>query len=126
MAQATHKKVNNRPISLHVVRGMREGAMFVLVAIGLYLLMALLTYNPQDPGWSYTGSGTSTTNLGGVAGAWFADAFFYVFGYLAYLAPIAVIYSGWLINRGQSPSGQIEYGDIGIRWAGFAVTLAAG
>jgi len=126
LAQATHKKVNNRPISLHVVRGMREGAMFVLVAIGLYLLMALLTYNPQDPGWSYTGSGTSTTNLGGVAGAWFADAFFYVFGYLAYLAPIAVIYSGWLINRGQSPSGQIEYGDIGIRWAGFAVTLAAG
>jgi S-DNA-T family DNA segregation ATPase FtsK/SpoIIIE len=109
-----------------MVRGMREGALFVLVAIGLFLLLSLLTYNPQDPGWSYTGSGKTVTNLGGVAGAWFADAFFYLFGYLAYLAPVMVIYSGWLIFRGQGASGQIEYGDLGIRWLGFVVTLAAG
>jgi S-DNA-T family DNA segregation ATPase FtsK/SpoIIIE len=111
---------------MHMMRGMREGALVVLVAVGLYLLLALLTYNPQDPGWSFTGNGARATNLGGVAGAWFADAFFYLFGYLAYLAPVMVIYSGWLIFRGQSPSGQIEYGDFGIRWLGFAITLAAG
>jgi DNA segregation ATPase FtsK/SpoIIIE, S-DNA-T family len=126
LAQATHKKTNGRPISMHVVRGIREGALFVLIAVGLYLLMALLTYNPQDPGWSFTGESARATNLGGVAGAWFADAFFYLFGYLAYLAPVMVIYSGWLIFHGQNESGGIEYGDFGIRWTGFAVTLAAG
>jgi S-DNA-T family DNA segregation ATPase FtsK/SpoIIIE len=126
LAQATHKRAINRPISVHMVRGIREGALVLLVAVGLYLLMALLSYDPQDPGWSYTGSRAGVTNLGGVAGAWFADAFFYMFGYFAYLAPIMVIYSGWLIFRGQSPSGRIEYGDIGVRWVGFFITLTAG
>src|SRR5680860_460453 len=105
---------------------MREGALFVLVAIGLYLLLALLTYNPSDPGWSYTGGGAAVTNLGGVAGAWFADAFLYIFGYLAFLAPVMVIYSGWLIFRGADTPEQPVYGDLSIHWAGFVVTLAAG
>jgi len=126
LAQATQKKVAGRTLSGHVIRGMREGALFVLVAIGLYLLMALLTYNPSDPGWSYTGGGAAATNLGGVAGAWFADAFFYLFGYLAFLAPVIVIYSGWLIFRGAGSPEQPVYGDLSIRWAGFAINLAAG
>ncbi|MGH8503437.1 MAG: DNA translocase FtsK [Gammaproteobacteria bacterium] len=103
---------------------MREGALFVLLAVGLYLLLALLTYNPSDPGWSYTGGGGAAANLGGVAGAWFADAFFYLFGYLAFLAPAMVVHSGWLIFRGVGT--QPVYGDLGIRWAGFVITLAAG
>ena len=115
MAQATQKKVAGRTLSGHVIRGTREGALFVLVAIGLYLLMALLTYNPSDPGWSYTGGGAAATNLGGVAGAWFADAFFYLFGYLAFLAPVIVIYSGWLIFRGAGSPEQPVYGDLSIR-----------
>ncbi|MBA2492365.1 MAG: DNA translocase FtsK 4TM domain-containing protein [Gammaproteobacteria bacterium] len=126
MAQATQKKVAGRTLSGHVIRGTREGALFVLVAIGLYLLMALLTYNPSDPGWSYTGGGAAATNLGGVAGAWFADAFLYIFGYFAFLAPVMVIHSGWLIFRGAGTPEQPVYGDLSIRWAGFAVTLAAG
>ena len=126
MVQATQKKAHIRTLNVHVSRGLREGALVLLLAIAAYLLLALLSYNPMDPGWSHTGMGDAPTNLGGVAGAWFADFCFYLFGYLAYLAPIMVGFSGWLISRGERDSGDIDYRVIGIRWAGFLIVLGAG
>ncbi len=69
MAQATQKKLGIHSLSVHIAHGLREGALVVLVAVGVYLLIALMSYNPRDPGWSHTGSGDVTTNLSGVAGA---------------------------------------------------------
>lgn len=126
MAQATQKKANGKPLSAHVGRGLREGALLVLGAAAVYLLIALGSFNPADPGWSHTGSGLRVTNLGGRVGAWFADVFFYLFGYLAYLAPVIVGYSGWLLYRGRSDTGELDLRTLGIRWAGFVLTLAAG
>ncbi|OOG25934.1 cell division protein FtsK [Thioalkalivibrio denitrificans] len=126
MAQATQKKTGGRPLSAHVGRGLREGALLVLGAAAAYLLIALITFNPADPGWSHTGSGLRVTNLGGRVGAWFADVFFYLFGYLAYLAPVIVGYSGWLLYRGRADTGELDLRTLGIRWAGFVLTLASG
>ncbi len=70
-------------IANHMNRGLREGGLFVLGAIAIYLLISLASYNPGDPGWSRSGSGKEVTNIGGVAGAWFADVFLFLFGYLA-------------------------------------------
>ncbi len=126
MAQATQKKTNGKPLSAHVGRGLREVALLVLGAAATYLLIALVTFNPADPGWSHTGSGLRVTNLGGRVGAWFADVFFYLFGYLAYLAPVIVGYSGWLLYRGRSDTGELDLRTLGIRWAGFVLTLASG
>jgi DNA segregation ATPase FtsK/SpoIIIE, S-DNA-T family len=126
LAQATQKKTNGKPLSAHVGRGLREVALLVLGAAATYLLIALVTFNPADPGWSHTGSGLRVTNLGGRVGAWFADVFFYLFGYLAYLAPVIVGYSGWLLYRGRADTGELDLRTLGIRWAGFVVTLAAG
>ncbi|MGI9304430.1 MAG: DNA translocase FtsK [Gammaproteobacteria bacterium] len=126
MAQATHRRPDVKPVSIQIVHGLREGALVMLCAIGLYLLLALLSYDPADPGWSHTGERAQIGNLGGVVGAWFADVFLYGFGYLAFLAPVMVAYSGWLIFRGQDGEGGMSYRFLGVRWAGFALMLTAG
>ena len=98
----------------------------VLVAVGVYLFLALITYDRSDPGWSISGVDGAVQNLGGSAGAFFADLFLFLFGYLAYLAPLMVAYSGWLLYRGVNEKGQIDYHTLGIRWGGFLLTLCAG
>lgn len=131
MAQARRKKITTTGTELatHIQHGLREGAMLVLGAIALFLLTAFVTYHVDDPGWSHTGLRDSVHNAAGVVGAWFADVFFSLFGYLSYLLPIIIGYSGYLVMRGhrtESSANEIDFHVLGIRWAGFFVTLAAG
>ncbi|MBT8127061.1 MAG: cell division protein FtsK [Gammaproteobacteria bacterium] len=103
--------------------------MFVLIALALFFLTALVTYSANDPGWSYTGDRNGIENAAGVVGAWFSDVLFSLFGYLAYLVPVMIAYSGWLVVRGRrddAVSDQVDYGVLGLRWTGFFVTLASG
>lgn len=126
MAQATHKIPNRVPLTTHMARGLREGAMWLLFSLALYLLLSLWTYHASDPGWSHTGSGASIQNSGGIVGAWFADIFLYLFGLLAYLFPIMITFSGWLIYQGRTPTGEFDWKTFALRWLGFGLTLAAG
>jgi len=129
LVQAVRKKKKHsaKPMSLHVSRGVREAALFVLMAAALYLLIALFTYSRSDPGWSHTGmGGDDVKNLGGVIGAFFADVFLYLFGYLSYLAPVIVGYSGWLVYKGEKETGELDLRTLGLRWLGFVITLIAG
>ena len=126
MRQATLKKAPSVDYNLSLLKGLRESALVVLVAFGAYFMVALLSYDPADPGWTHTGSNHVVNNLGGKAGAYFADLFFFLFGYLAYLAPLMVAYSGWLLFQGKLENGGIDYRTLGIRWAGFLLTLCAG
>jgi len=129
LAQARRKKTTTGiELATHIQHGLREGAMLVLVAIALFLLTAFVTYHVDDPGWSHTGLRENLHNAAGVVGAWFSDVFFSLFGYLSYLLPVIIAYSGYLVMRGaKSESGtEIDYHVLGIRWAGFFVTLAAG
>ena len=106
--------------------------MLVLIALALFFLTALVTYNPLDPGWSYTGPRNGIDNAAGVVGAWIADVLFSLFGYLAYLLPVMIAYSGWLVMRGarsgasNASDDDIDYRVLGLRWSGFFVTLASG
>ena len=132
MAQARPKKIitkGSSGLTTHIQHGLREGAMLVLVALALFFLVALVTYNPVDPGWSYTGSRNGVDNAAGVVGAWFSDVLFNLFGYLAYLLPLMIAYSGWLVMRAvrnDANDEDINYRVLGVRWAGFFVTLASG
>ncbi|HEY9199649.1 MAG TPA: DNA translocase FtsK 4TM domain-containing protein, partial [Gammaproteobacteria bacterium] len=126
MAQARKKKPNAAPLRHHVSRGVREGALIVLGAIAVYLLVSLLSYHHGDPGWSHTGPRGVVENVGGAAGAWFSDVFLYLFGFLAVLFPVMVGYSGWLIFRGQTSEGDIDYRTLALRWLGFLLTVGAG
>lgn len=107
-------------------RGVREGALILFSAVALYLLLALVTYQPTDPGWTHSGSGGVATNAGGVAGAWFADIFLALFGYMAYLVPLMVGYSGWLVFQGRQGEMATQWTRFSLRAVGFVVTVATG
>lgn len=133
MAQARRKKITTgNGLSTQVQHGLREGAMLILSAVSLFLLFALVTYHADDPGWSHTGPRDDIQNYTGVVGAWIADVLYSVFGYLSYLFPVIIAFSGWLVLKGSreheklvSPD-DIDYQTFVIRWSGFFLTLAAG
>jgi len=102
--------------------------MLVLIALALFLFTALVTYNAADPGWFYTGSRDGVQNAAGVVGAWFSDVLYNLFGYLSFLFPVIIAYSGWLVLRSNhiEVDKAIDYHELGIRWAGFFVTVAMG
>ena len=80
-------------------RIVREGFLLLTVAVCAYLGLALLSYDPLDPGWSKTGTNTVVTNAGGPAGAWLADVFFSLFGVMAFLFPLMLAYQTWCVLR---------------------------
>lgn len=129
MAQArrTNKEPSNLSgLTIHISRGLREAALFVLLAIALFVFVALVTYHVDDPGWSHTGPRDVIHNMAGVVGAWFSDVFFSIFGYLSFLFPVMIAYSGWLVLRERTDEGDIDFHILGIRWTGFFMTLATG
>lgn len=128
MAQARRTKDDKKVsgLTIHISRGLREAALFILLALSLFLLTALVTHSIQDPGWSYTGPSSGIHNLAGVVGAWFSDVLYFLFGYLSFLFPVMIAYSGWLVVRGRKDDGEIDYQVLGVRWIGFFMTLATG
>jgi len=105
---------------------LRELAFWLIVALGGYFLMSLLTFSAEDPGWSYIGPREIPVNLGGTAGAWIASVFLGLFGYLAYLFPFMLAWSGWLIFRERNQDDSINYWLVSLRWGGFLLTVMAG
>lgn len=104
----------------------REAVVICLGALALFLLLALATYHHQDPGWTYTGSGDVVQNSAGRAGAWLADVFLQLFGYLAYVFPFMVIYMAFLIFQERKLIEQHDFHYWLLRGSGFLITLLAG
>jgi len=126
LAQARRKKSDPGKLTHQVTRGLREGALLILGALATYLLVSLASYHPADPGWSHSSTVTDIHNAGGVVGAWLGDILLYLLGYLAYLLPIMIAYSGWLVFKGRTPTGGIDLHILSIRWSGFLLTVGAG
>jgi S-DNA-T family DNA segregation ATPase FtsK/SpoIIIE len=123
VTQAT--RIGELTFSDHLQRGIREGAMWTLICVALYLTLALESYSPHDPGWSHVGHDASVGNAGGPAGAWFSDVAFFLLGYLAYLVPLMVAYSGYLVFRKPEPQPETRLHKLALRWFGFLFSLAA-
>ncbi|WP_205737706.1 DNA translocase FtsK [Granulosicoccus antarcticus] len=83
----------------HMGRLFREVGGIVCVFAALIALLALTSFNASDPGWSHTGGGEPIQNSVGRVGAWFADVSLSLFGYMAYLLPLVLGISGWLLFR---------------------------
>ncbi|MFN3163078.1 MAG: DNA translocase FtsK 4TM domain-containing protein [Pseudohongiellaceae bacterium] len=75
-----------------VQRVIREGSLIASFLLALFLLIALLSYAPEDPGFTTTGSGQGVDNAVGVYGAWIADVLLHLVGYLAYCLPLLLVY----------------------------------
>lgn len=128
MAQAKQTSPNKNPLASHITRGLKEGALFIFGFTALYFFLALFTYSASDPGWSHSGVAgqTNINNLGGPTGALISDIFFSLFGYLAYLFPIMVAYSGLLIYRDRQKEHVFDKRGVALRTLGFFLTLFSG
>ena len=124
MAQAT--RYGQLTFSDYVERALREGAMWALMVVALYLVLALASYSPDDPGWSYVGDVSQVSNSAGRAGAWFADVALFLFGFFAYLLPVMVGWSAWLVFRGRGEEPAPRTWILALRWIGFFITIVAG
>ncbi|MCK0536296.1 DNA translocase FtsK [Alcanivorax quisquiliarum] len=110
----------------HLQRGLLEGTIISLLALSLYLLLALATYNSADPGWSYVTSGREVANAGGRFGAFAADLLFLLFGYLAYLFPVLVAFWGVRVLRERHAGLAGNWPMFSLRLVGFILTMMAG
>jgi DNA segregation ATPase FtsK/SpoIIIE, S-DNA-T family len=109
-----------------VVRGLREGAVLLLGALTVMLLVALLSYSPGDPGFSFTGSGTSqVSNLVGRLGAWSADVLFFLFGGPAYLFPAMLGMACAQAYRRRDDAEATSRTNAVLRVLGFAIVLVS-
>jgi S-DNA-T family DNA segregation ATPase FtsK/SpoIIIE len=103
------------------VRGLREVALLGFTACALFLLISLLTFNNEDPGWSHSGSGQMIINACGVVGAWIADFVLSIFGLVAYLFPVMIFWHGYLLFRQEKM--QENHWMLVSRWFGFVATV---
>ncbi|MBW7931287.1 MAG: DNA translocase FtsK 4TM domain-containing protein [Gammaproteobacteria bacterium] len=105
------------------VNALRESALWVLGALALIMLVALVSYDPRDPGFSQTGDGLPVRNQIGSGGAWFADISFSLFGGPAYLLPAMMALAGWLVFSMRRLPGPLDRTLLGTRLGGFVLTL---
>ena len=110
-------------VSAAVSRSLREGTLWVLGALALLLLLALLSYHPHDPGFSDTGEPGPVGNWIGPVGAWLAGFFLFLFGRPAYLFPVMLAYAGWLVHKEQSLPDMRSRINTLLRALGFVLTL---
>ena len=105
---------------------LREGALLGMIALCLYLCMALFTYDASDPGWTRSSGTVAVQNAGGSMGAWIADVLLFVLGYLAYLFPLIVAVKVWQMFRRRHLPFVWNGWLFSWRLIGFVLTLLAG
>jgi S-DNA-T family DNA segregation ATPase FtsK/SpoIIIE len=108
-----------------VLRGLRESAVIALGVLALVLFVALLTYAPTDPGFSFTGRSAGVHNRIGPIGAWIADVLFFLFGRPAFLFPVMLGVSCWTMFRHRDPAERGSRANTVVRIAGFVLVLIA-
>ncbi len=82
----------------YMTKRVREGSFIIVLTTALFILLSLLTYRTNDPGWSHASPHSAEImNAGGQVGAYVADSFYLVFGYFAYLLPVCFAYLAWVI-----------------------------
>lgn len=102
---------------------LKEGLLLILLALAIYLFLALFSYSPDDPGWSRTGDPNNIANDVGASGAWVADVLLNLFGYLSYLIPVMLAYRAFILFRERKHTDDFSWSMFALRSAGFLLTL---
>jgi DNA segregation ATPase FtsK/SpoIIIE, S-DNA-T family len=125
LAESSAQARNASRFTSAVSRGLRESAIIALAIVALVLFMALATYSPEDPGFSFTGGSGAVHNRIGVIGAWVADVLFFLFGRPAFLFPLVLAGACWgLQRRLRTESGGSRANTL-VRSLGFMLVLVA-
>jgi S-DNA-T family DNA segregation ATPase FtsK/SpoIIIE len=108
-----------------VRRALRESALLLFGLVALILCAALVSYDPRDPGFSFSGEPGTVSNAIGPVGAWFADVLLFLFGRPAFLFPLMLAVLGWVIYHAHAAPELKSRATLAFRGIGFLVTLAA-
>ncbi len=126
MKQALQKQPSRRPLAIQMGHRLREGLFILSIAFALFLFVSFGTYHGIDPGWSSTGSGHKVLNWGGRAGAFFADIFLSLFGFIAYVLPVMIVFAAWLGARNGHEKSKIPANEFIFKAVGFIVVVFSG
>ena len=104
-------------------RRLLEALLILIVLFAVWLMAALLSFNPSDPSWSQTAWHEPIHNLGGMPGAWLADTLFFIFGVMAYTIPVIIVGGCWFAWRHQPSDEYIDYFAVSLRIIGVLALI---
>ena len=102
---------------------LKEAGMMLVCAFAFFLVLALSSFHPGDPGWSQAGLQSEVHNWVGRTGAWFADLLYFVLGYLAFSVPIGIAALAWFIFQHLKSVDDFDFLTIGLRIVGVILML---
>ncbi|ECA1197011.1 DNA translocase FtsK [Salmonella enterica subsp. enterica serovar Bareilly] len=104
-------------------RRLLEALLILIALFAVWLMAALLSFNPSDPSWSQTAWHEPIHNLGGAPGAWLADTLLFIFGVMAYTIPVIIVGGCWFAWRHQSTDDYIDYFAVSLRLIGVLALI---
>ena len=104
-------------------RRLLEALLILIALFAVWLMAALLSFNPSDPSWSQTAWHEPIHNLGGIPGAWLADTLFFIFGVMAYTIPVIIVGGCWFASRHQASDEYVDYFAVSLRIIGVLALI---
>ncbi|MDM2932362.1 DNA translocase FtsK 4TM domain-containing protein [Citrobacter sp. Cu233] len=104
-------------------RRLLEALLILIALFAVWLMAALLSFNPSDPSWSQTAWHEPIHNLGGIPGAWLADTLFFIFGVMAYTIPVIIVGGCWFAWRHQASDEYVDYFAVSLRIIGVLALI---
>jgi DNA segregation ATPase FtsK/SpoIIIE-like protein len=102
-----------------------EVGLIAFTGAAAFMLLALLSFDPADPSWSQTGYQSQINNVAGPIGAYIADILLCFFGWLAYVIPPLVAFSGYLIFKRFRDLWSLDFMVLGLRLLGLLLTTVS-
>ncbi|SDK82208.1 DNA translocase FtsK [Modicisalibacter muralis] len=121
----TQAKEQARRFGLRLQGVSREGVIIVLLAACVFLLLAMFSYSPQDPGWSHSGPGQDVDNWMGPIGAWLSDVLYSLFGASALWWPGMLGFAAWRLMRRREVRLEWDATALAVRAGGLVLLLLA-
>ena len=122
-ATAAAAKETARKVGLRLHGSAREGVIIVLLAACVFLLLALFSFEPADPGWSSSGPETAVANWMGPIGAWLADVLYSLFGISALWWPGMLAFAAWYLIRSRRVEFEWDATALAVRCGGLILLL---
>ena len=119
------KDHQERDLSEKLATKIQEGLFIAWVALAVFLFLALVSYKPEDPGWSYFSTEYGAENIVGKSGAWIADVFLYFFGYIAFIFPAILSLQAFEIFRDRTVKNDFDGTFVLLRIFGFLLMICS-
>ena len=119
------KSDERKPLPPKLAALLRESWWLALVAVALYVVLVLVSYDKLDPAWSQSSHVADVHNLGGHFGAWLADILLYLFGISAYWWAVFFLFATWWGYKRIDSVGISDRRSFIVATCGFVMLLLA-